>query len=500
MSFTVTKNKLCAPIYWLRDSNRPKDEKPTVENVRRSCAARCKDGKKPNCVERGSVAEWLGGSLLGGGFATYVISSLKQAKSLMTASGLVSAGGFLTYLTGLMNKVNIDGVELESATPVSRPELTSTNEQQNDIVTMPGYVPVSMVRFSDDPDDPNKILVNSGGIHAISDVVNNGQDFDFNYQPVNSRSELDAYRRKLSTEILPKAKNNELLSKLITAKGTTDEAPDPIELAAKEWMPKSIIVPDLKHKVFRLGNNEHEIDVFIPEAYTITRPKATEEIIGAMEKGLSELPSNLIGLVKKVKLNMGRHGQSAYINMVNLQNLQGLGINNFDFSMYTNVNDESISIYHGSYDGPKDELDRREKRIVEELKLTNEELIHGEDTITINALFHEVGHLLREHIANNPEQISTPMLDEYRLTLDGNFAGYDWNNANDAWIKVVRMDENGVSKYGNSSPNEDFCEAVAAYISNKKQFEKLCPSRCKFLDEVIKQVNVSQRHALQAIA
>lgn len=248
----------------------------------------------------------------------------------------------------------------------------------------------------------------------------------------------------------------------------------------------TILVGNVDHETYKAEIGNHKIDILIPQVFARDRKNASDAILNALEEGLSVIPENLIPFIKTIKLNTGKT-LTEYLYRNEPDSVRGYVMG---------YNDGLVEMYHGSFNGPSDSLDGRERFIIDSSKPDTRKLSSGRFLFTSWALMHEIGHGVSDHIAKNLAgkqiQIGDKSFTINEHFADGNFK-QDWNNNNDAWTLIAKADGNDTSGYGKRSPSEDFAESFAGFITDPETFKNMCPNRWAFLNMMLPQIKIQSQ-------
>lgn len=245
----------------------------------------------------------------------------------------------------------------------------------------------------------------------------------------------------------------------------------------------TILVGNVEHETYKTTIGNHNIDILIPQVFVRDRKNASNAMLNALEEGLSVIPENLVPFIKTIKLCTGKT-LTEYLYRNEPDSVRGYVMA---------YNDGLVEMYHGSFSGPSDSLDGRERFIIDSSKPDTRKLSSGRFLFTSWALIHEIGHGINEYIIKNlagkQVQISDKTYTINEHFADGKFK-QDWDNNNDAWTLIVKADGNDISGYGKRSPSEDFAESVAGFITDPETFKTMCPNRWAFLNAVLPEIKV----------
>ena len=399
---------------------------------------------KPSTPQQLSYATYSGA---GGLFLAVLFGafSLRSENSIWKwLAGIFGIGGIVTSAVGYINQIvrpgTLPAVRLDKEIKIDR--------RNTEIKNCPSDVSVDLLRFCDDPSPLSSELFvysNNGGrflkLHPKSTSRKPFGEEVF----IKSRSGLNRYNSKLLD-------SNQI---------------------------NSLRIEDLPHRCYKavIENSGEVIDIFIPIIYEKARPSYVKEFLDALEISLNDIPIDILklGLIKKIQLHVGEE-----YDRVGKREFEGAD-DSFKTHSYFSAGSNYINIFHGQFNG---------KLVNEEEKLTLERLIGFSRTTAVgkksspSSIHHEIGHILESYLISNSAKFHAPILRENDLTINRDFAGYDWNNDKDAWVHIVRMDKNRVSEDGSKYPTEDFAESVAGYILDEAYFKKSFPNRWGFLNEV----------------
>lgn len=487
------------PFFWLFSD---KKEKPTNTNIR-DCfhSQNPKPGFWKNTRPIDAIT--AGVTLISGiGLITSFLKENKlwgYATGALAALGAIAFGWFKYYAADYtdtseeIRERNAEIIAQRGAEKSQGVQKVKIDRQATTTTSTDTEIPLNLVRFPDEQVNENEyhIKIQGGNVHVFGVVGNDSNTMRFTDLPISSRSGLDIYKDILEKEALPRASKG-LLKTLVPPEHRNKKRDELIRIAIEQWQPKTIKIDAVPHKTYKACIEENKIDILIPQFYVDARAKATEEIINALEFSLNRLPINLAKLIKQIKFHTGDLHQGIYHGIINLGNL---GLQFSSTAMSAHYDSGLIDIYHGSFTGPLQDLDDIEKHIISSLRGSNVGALElGKIVVSNDVIAHEIGHFLEGYITKNHTSLAIPILNGNNLSINNEFAGYDYGNENDAWVKIINMDNNKISKYGEKSPAEDFAESVAAFLMDSNCFRELCPHRWAFLNAIIPQVKIQSNN------
>ncbi len=106
-----------APLFWIFDETIPKGEKPTPENFRKCFLEKCRKNEKPGPLEKMLLATFAGGGGILGGGLLYAFGRFKDSKLWKIFGGIISLGGMVSVVTGLIQYSRLEFDKLFNLTP-----------------------------------------------------------------------------------------------------------------------------------------------------------------------------------------------------------------------------------------------------------------------------------------------------------------------------------------------------------------------------------------------
>ena len=465
------------PLYWRLDKKRAKEEKAIPGNILKCYERRCKEeNNPPNWFLERSIIDYVSGCLGGLGLVGFIATKISGSANRFWkwVCGIFTVGGLGVLGFGLWRSVGAsvrassekkkeatkafaESREIPSPQPVSI-ERTHSNEVKEEAT-----IPVSM--WNPEIHGKGKIEYYIGH-DGHREVIRTKDDYE------TKKEEIKKYQK------------------------VQDKEPEIVD--------GQVTVEKFPHYVYKAKTEGHEIDIVIPKVYADNRPDSCDKIFAAIEESLSAIPTNLVRLVKRIRLCTYKPFGDAIQD--------------------TDDSAKEIRIYHKGFDmtGGLQTATNEEKAIEEKMianiALNKDKTIHiagfdenGKLVMKGNApgsaLHHEIAHLLSFYIqkqylwATIPGKIFPEDSDlrNEELSIDDSFAkGRDvdsWEDANDAWAKIAKADGRPISNYGTFDGTvEDNAEAgtlfLKAYIGKTlDSIKKHIPNRFSFIEQVIGLVN-----------
>lgn len=465
-----------APLYWTLDKKRPKDEKAIPGNILKCYERKCKEeGSPPNWFMQRSIIDCVAGvaGLLGLlGFIGSKTSS-SASKLWKWLSGIVTVGGLGVLGVGLFRSVGASVKEsfenkikstkaFAEKKEISSPRPLSIDRTISAEVKEEGVIPATMW-------DP--------GVHGkgkIEYLI----DHTVYHSDLSTKQDYESAMKEALNDPRGKSKKIECNKDQITA-------------------------CELPHYVYKARAGDTVIDIVVPKAYADNRKGSLERAFLAIEESLSAIPSNLPGLIKRIKFSMCKPPGNP--------------------EMLTDDESEQITVFHKGFDmanpskaRTKSEIESEDK-MIQQLSLDKRKKImiikkgkDGKKTIIGNSsscgLHHEIGHLISFHIqkkypwAQVPKEIfpEDSSIRGEELSIDDSFAkGRDtdsWKDKNDAWAQIALADRLPVSAYGTLAGTvEDIPETTALFLWIKKaksleMAKKIFSHRFSFIEHAIAHV------------
>lgn len=452
-SSTQSVYAVFAPVYWLRDKNRTKGIRPTIDRITETYKKRISENKKPNFIECRSLAEIIGGVAGSIGLIGFLVSYFKEIESKLFkwTNSILTLLGLTALITGIAKNVNVPDLKTKETEESKKTEETKRVKVDRDnaiIALAEATIPFEMW-------EPTK---HGRGGYSFK--------LDGKYFTVRTANQNDLQ------EWVNEQKRN---------------------YGNRFSIPRSEVleVENFPHKLFVASINEHKIMILIPEIYCAKRPESVKRILDSVEEGLSAIPdSKLLHFYKLIRIHIGAHPHGGF---------------------YASGGEHGeVEIYHGCFNpskSPDISENNKEDHIIELIVPDKRKLELGRNLITKNCLYHELGEIIIHHIWGNFNNIVIPseifpeqsLLRKKRLTIEkDNFAGRSKNNSRDSWEEIAKADGNNVSSYGGTVPGEDFCEAINGYMhawimDDLKYFQKLFPHRYAFLNYLLPQLKTDSR-------